>query len=70
MTKEMAQRKAQNYANALDEKMHIYVYNDTFPNMKGHHLVEEEHMKEYMDSNAELDYIETVEPNGEPALGV
>lgn len=61
---EMAKRKAQNYANYLNEPMHIFVYNDKDPGMEGHHLVDQDELKVLHDKYEELDFVETIEPNG------
>ncbi len=63
-----AKKKAQNDANFLNESCYIYVYNDGFGGIKGHHLVVHGKIKELEDKNELLDFIEKVEPNGQPVV--
>lgn len=68
ITLELAKKKAQNYANFLGKKHHIFVYNENCQGMTGHHIVVDD--KKHFNKNKELTFIESVNPNGQPVESV
>ena len=65
-TLENARKKAQNDANFLNESGCIFVYNNEATGMEGHHLCVSADMKEHYLGQKDLNFVEDIEPNGEP----